>query len=113
MRAEANPLFSGRVAAAERLFAGATKVPAQLAVHFAGGIGNNGSGWTREQPEKAATNGRFVLMSLIRQGGFAVGAIVFAGLAGLLGSAAADTAPVKLAANPVASAPVTAAATPD
>jgi mono/diheme cytochrome c family protein len=54
-------------------------------------------------------------MSLFRPGVFALGIIAFAGLAGLLGSAAADTPAnsVKLAANPAATAPVTAAATPD
>lgn len=52
-------------------------------------------------------------MSLIRQGGFAVGVMAFAGLAGLLGSAAADTAPVTVAANTPASQTITPAATPD
>ncbi len=52
-------------------------------------------------------------MSLIRLGGFAVGVMACAGLAGLLGSAAADTAPVTLAANAPATQVIAPAATPD
>jgi mono/diheme cytochrome c family protein len=52
-------------------------------------------------------------MSLMRHGGFAIGVIAFAGMAGLLGSAAADTAPVTVAANTPASQPIASAATPD
>ena len=52
-------------------------------------------------------------MSLVRHAGFAVGVIAFAGLAGLLGSAAADTAPVTLAANTPATQTVAPASTPD
>lgn len=52
-------------------------------------------------------------MSLFRRTGFVAGAFAFAGLAGWLGSAVADTAPVKLAANQPAAAPVTQTATPD
>ena len=53
-------------------------------------------------------------MSLIRRGAFAVGVIAFAGVAGLLRSAAADTAPVPakpmtLAANVPATEAITTA----
>ena len=68
---------------------------------------------SRAMPNKAASIGRCAYMSLIRRGAFAVGVIAFAGAAGLLGSAAADTAPVKLAANAPASEAITTATTPD
>src|SRR3569833_4295077 len=68
---------------------------------------------SRAMSKSAASIGRCEYMSLVRRSGFAVGVIAFAGVAGLLGSAAAETAPLKVAANAPATESITTATSPD
>src|SRR6185503_7595162 len=108
------PLFCRVAAEVPANVRSCSNILLQDVVHFANRIGDKSVGLgLAGETKSSASIGRCAYMSLIRRGGFAVGVIAFAGVAGLLGSAAADTATVTVAANVQATQPITSATSPD